>query len=149
VFRNEEVPDPTVGAGDVLIKVEAVSIEGGDTLNRLGARRAGARVFATASSDDKLERLKEIGLDEGINYVRKRLRGEVPSTERRPRRRCHCRLRGRGSPRAHTLIAGHLEAMARRKLRVILDRAFPLPEAAAAHAYIESRQSFGRVLLVP
>src|ERR1700728_644025 len=36
VFRYEEVPDPQVGPGDVLIDVEAVSIEGGDTLNRLG-----------------------------------------------------------------------------------------------------------------
>jgi NADPH2:quinone reductase len=32
---------------------------------------------------------------------------------------------------------------------VIIDRAFPLSEAAAAHAYIESRQAFGRVLLIP
>jgi NADPH2:quinone reductase len=32
------------------------------------AKRAGARVFATASSDEKLTRLKEFGLDEGINY---------------------------------------------------------------------------------
>ena len=36
VFRYEDVPDPTVGAGDILVKVEAVSIEGGDTLSRLG-----------------------------------------------------------------------------------------------------------------
>src|SRR5580704_16234960 len=36
VFRYEEVPDPEVGPGDILIDVEAVSIEGGDTLNRLG-----------------------------------------------------------------------------------------------------------------
>ena len=36
VFRYEEVPDPVVGPGDILIDVEAVSIEGGDTLNRLG-----------------------------------------------------------------------------------------------------------------
>ena len=34
------------------------------------AKRAGARVLATASSDDKLARLGELGLDEGINYVR-------------------------------------------------------------------------------
>src|SRR5262245_795924 len=31
------------------------------------AKRAGARVLATASSDAKLERLKEFGLDHGIN----------------------------------------------------------------------------------
>jgi NADPH2:quinone reductase len=35
VFRTEEVPDPTPGPGEVLIRVEAISIEGGDTLNRL------------------------------------------------------------------------------------------------------------------
>jgi len=32
------------------------------------AKRHGATVLATASSDDKLERLKEFGLDHGINY---------------------------------------------------------------------------------
>ena len=36
VFRYEDVPDPEFGPGDVLVRVEAVSIEGGDTLNRLG-----------------------------------------------------------------------------------------------------------------
>jgi NADPH2:quinone reductase len=34
-------------------------------------------------------------------------------------------------------------------LRVVIDRAFPLSQAAAAHAYIESREAFGRVLLTP
>lgn len=32
------------------------------------AKRAGATVLATASSDEKLDRLKEFGLDHGINY---------------------------------------------------------------------------------
>src|SRR4030067_108712 len=32
------------------------------------AKRAGATVLATASSDEKLEWLKEFGLDHGINY---------------------------------------------------------------------------------
>ena len=36
VFRYEDVPDPVAGPGEILIDVEAVSIEGGDTLNRLG-----------------------------------------------------------------------------------------------------------------
>jgi NADPH:quinone reductase len=177
VFRYEDVPDPVPGPGDILVDVEAVSIEGGDTLNRFGgdlarvphvvgyqcagivadvgadvrgfavgdravtvgldgshaerravpeafawnipegvstdeaacvpvpfgtaddclfefghlqagetalvhaggggvgvaaiqmAKRAGARVLATASSDERLERLRELGLDEGINYA--------------------------------------------------------------------------------
>jgi NADPH2:quinone reductase len=33
------------------------------------AKQAGATVLATASSDEKLERLKEFGLDHGINYA--------------------------------------------------------------------------------
>jgi NADPH:quinone reductase len=33
------------------------------------AKRAGATVISTASSDEKLERLKALGLDHGINYV--------------------------------------------------------------------------------
>ena len=36
VFRYEDVPDPVCGPGDILIDVAAVSIEGGDTLSRLG-----------------------------------------------------------------------------------------------------------------
>lgn len=34
------------------------------------AKRAGARVLATASSDERLERLKPLGLDHGINYAK-------------------------------------------------------------------------------
>src|SRR3954453_17817431 len=33
------------------------------------AKRAGATVISTASSDDKLERLKPLGLDHGVNYA--------------------------------------------------------------------------------
>ena len=35
------------------------------------------------------------------------------------------------------------------ELRVVIDQRFPLAEAQAAHEYIESRQAFGRVVLVP
>src|ERR1700683_2787201 len=35
VFRYEDVPDPAVGQSELLVKVQAISIEGGDTLNRL------------------------------------------------------------------------------------------------------------------
>jgi NADPH:quinone reductase len=33
------------------------------------AKRAGATVISTASTDDKLERLKQLGLDHGVNYA--------------------------------------------------------------------------------
>ena len=32
---------------------------------------------------------------------------------------------------------------------MVIDRTFPLKDAAAAHRYIESRQAVGRVLLIP
>ena len=40
VFRYEDVADPVPGSGEVLVDVEAVSIEGGDTLNRAGGELA-------------------------------------------------------------------------------------------------------------
>jgi NADPH:quinone reductase len=309
VFRYEDVPDPVIGPSELLVEVQAISIEGGDTLNRLQgdmarvphivgyqcagtvaeagaavtgfsrgdrvvtvgidgshaerravdqsfawrvpdglstdeaacvpvpfgtaddclfefgrlaagetvlihagaggvgvaaiqlAKRAGARVFATASSDDKLERLKPLGLDEGINYARsdfvtevrnrtdgrgadvivdsvggRTLQGSIDALAYRGRcitvgdagrsaaetvdisnmRPNNQTLSGYflGAelllfPRAYPMIARLLEDIARGDLRVVVDRTFPLAEAGEAHAYIESRQSFGRVLLVP
>jgi NADPH2:quinone reductase len=35
------------------------------------------------------------------------------------------------------------------ELHVVIDRTYPLAEAADAHRYIESRGAFGRVLLIP
>ena len=36
VLRYEDVPDPVLDPGGVIIRVEAIPIEGGDTLNRQG-----------------------------------------------------------------------------------------------------------------
>ena len=309
VFRYEDVPDPIPGPNELLVAVEAVSIEGGDTLNRLGgeiahtphvvgyqcagrvvglgegvvgfalgdrvvtvgldgshaelrtagvpfswkvpdgvetteaacvpvpfgtaedclfefgrltagetalihagaggvgiaaiqmAHRAGARVLATASSDDRLARLTALGLDEGINYAR----GDFVAEARRLtdgrgvdvvvdsvgsatlqgsidvlayRGRCVSVGDAGRAPaaqvdisgmrannqtlsgyflgaelfvgtRAHAMIERQLRQIADGELRVVIDRTFPLSDAAAAHAYIESRQAFGRVLLIP
>ena len=51
--------------------------------------------------------------------------------------------------RAHAMIARHLDDIAAGHLQVVVDRTFPLEQAGEAHAYIESRQAFGRVLLRP
>lgn len=40
VFRYEDVPDPVVHPGGVLVRVEAVSVQGGDVLNRAGGELA-------------------------------------------------------------------------------------------------------------
>ena len=309
VFRYEDVPDPVCGPGEVLIRVEAVSIEGGDTLNRLGgdltsvphvvgyqcagevlevgdgvddlvagdrvvtvgvdgshaelrvtgrpfcwkvpdgvatdvaacvpvpfgtaddslfefgrlqagetalvhagasgvgiaaiqlAKRAGARVLATASSPERLDRLRDLGLDEGIDYTAtdfveavRTLTGGAGADVivdsvggSNLQRSLHCLAyrgrcvtfgdAGRETPstldvstmrannqtlvgyflgaelflgtRAHAMIAGHLADIAAGELQVVIDRRFALEEAGEAHAWIESRQAFGRVLLVP
>jgi NADPH2:quinone reductase len=164
------------------------------------AKRAGATVFATASKDDKLERLSELGVDHGINYTAgdfvdevKRLTdgrgvdvvvdsvgGQVLAGSLRSlayRGRCVTvgnagREQGErydlsslmggnqsitgvflgaeiATERVQRMIARHLDDIAAGRLKVVIDRTFPLAEAAAAHAYLESRLAFGRVLLIP
>jgi NADPH2:quinone reductase len=309
VFRYEDVPSPQPGVGEILINVDAVSIEGGDTLNRLGgemtgsphivgyqaagtivalgegadqfsvgdrvvtvglngshaeqravpqsfawplpdgldtvrgacipvaygtahdclfefgrlqpgetalihagaggvgiaaiqmAKQAGAQVLATASSDERLERLKAFGLDEGINYAthdfvaeaRRITNGrgvdvivESVGGENLQRSLASLAYRGRCisvgdasrgardaldvsglrpnnqllsgyflgaemffGTRAYGMVADQIAAVASGALEVVVDKTFPLAEATEAHAYIESRQAFGRVVLVP
>jgi NADPH:quinone reductase len=165
------------------------------------AKQAGARVLATASSDDKLERLKVFGLDEGINYATsdmvaeaRRLTGgqgvslvleSVGGPNLQASLNCLA-YRGRcvsigdagrstttlvdtsvmrpnsltlsgyflgmelfTGTRAYATIAAIIDDVAAGRIRVVVDRKFPLAEAAAAHTYLESRAAFGRVLLIP
>ncbi|HEV2309564.1 MAG TPA: zinc-binding dehydrogenase, partial [Acidimicrobiia bacterium] len=162
------------------------------------AKRAGATVLATASSDERLARLTDLGLDHGINYrtddfvarareltggrgvdlvvdsVGSTLAGSVAALAYRGR----CTLVGNAgrdpqpfdaaalmgsnltlvgvflgaeivTDRVRTMIGRHLADVAAGRLRVVVDRTFPLAEAAAAHAYVESRQAVGRVVLIP
>jgi NADPH2:quinone reductase len=165
------------------------------------AKQAGATVISTASSDEKLERLKELGLDHGINYANESFvertreltdgrgadlvldsvggqnlvdsigalayRGTLvsvgvagragSSVEARDLWAQNTTLRGvflggaiiAEYPRVHAMIAELLDRVASGELRVEIDRTFPLAEAAGAHAYIESRQAFGRVVMTP
>ena len=307
VLKYEDVPDPKVFPGGVLIRVEAISIEGGDTLNRLGgalmttphivgyqaageiievgegvtdlkvgqkvattnafgshaelrvvparvawplprgmdakigsvipvtfgtaddclfefghlkkgetvliqagasgvgvaaiqlAKRAGATVYATASSKERLEKLKPLGLDHGINYRTQDVLQEVMKlTGNRgvdvvvdpvgstlqtsiaclaPRGRVSLvGQAGRAADnmidprplmagnksvtgvflgaeiamdRAHNNIQRLIDDVGKGELKIVIDKTFPLREAAAAHAYIESRAAVGRVLLIP
>ncbi len=307
VLKYEDVPDPTCAPNGIVIKVEAVSIEGGDTLNRQGgalmskphivgyqaagevvqvgaevsdfrigdkavttgfngshaelravaartawkipkgcdvklaavvpvpfgtahdclfefghlkagetvlvqagasgvgvaaiqlAKRAGARVLATASSDERLERLKPLGLDDGINYKTHNVpqevmkltdnkgvnlvvdsvggstlqgsilslgyRGRVSmvgAAGREPMRvdvgplmSGNRTLSGVflgaeiATDRVHNMIQSLVNEVAEGKLKVLIDKTFPLSDAAGAHAYIESRKAVGRVLLIP
>ncbi|MDE2357364.1 MAG: zinc-binding alcohol dehydrogenase family protein [Alphaproteobacteria bacterium] len=163
------------------------------------AKKAGARVIATASSDERLERLRPLGLDHGINY---RLEDPIQSVMRLTDNKgvdlvvdsvggptlqasiLSLGYRGRISmvgaagrepmvvdvgsmmggnrsltgvflgaeittDRVHNMIQTLIDEAARGDWTVVIDREFPLREAAAAHAYIESRQAVGRVLLIP
>jgi NADPH2:quinone reductase len=307
VFKFEEVPDPICGPWDIVIDVKAISIEGGDVLNRAGgpmpavphivgydaagvickvgenvtdrqvgqrvttlnqfgshaekrasnslnswiipddvsfeeaasvpvtfgtahdclfefghlkagetilvqagasgvgivavqlAKHAGARVLTTASSYERLERLKEYGMDVGINYVEKDLVAEVKRLtddqgvdlvidgiggEVLQKSIEAARYRGRiisygqagrnfrridvsgltmgnktltgvflgaemATERVQKMIDQLLKDIGSGSIRVPLDRKFSLAQAAEAHAFIESRQAVGRVLLIP
>ena len=51
--------------------------------------------------------------------------------------------------RAQQMIGGLIDDVAAGRLQVLVDRTYPLSEAAAAHAFLESRQAVGRVVLIP
>jgi NADPH2:quinone reductase len=51
--------------------------------------------------------------------------------------------------RTREMIQRHVDDVAAGRLRVVIDRTYPLADAAAAHAYLESRQAVGRVVLIP
>jgi NADPH:quinone reductase len=162
------------------------------------AKRAGATVIATASSDDKLARLARLGLDHGINYKTQDLVKEVRELTNNQgvdvvvdpvgttikqsvaclAYRGRVALVGRAgrepisldpsvlmggnqsligvflgaeimTDRAHDMIQRHIDDVAAGKLEVVIDSEYPLKDAALAHAHIEGRGAFGRVLLIP
>lgn len=53
------------------------------------------------------------------------------------------------TPRVHDMIQDLIDDVADGRLNVLMDRTYPLTQAAHAHAFIESRQAIGRVLLTP
>jgi NADPH2:quinone reductase len=53
------------------------------------------------------------------------------------------------TPRAQAMIAELVDDVGAGRLQVVVDRTFPLADAADAHAYVESRQAVGRVVLIP
>jgi NADPH2:quinone reductase len=163
------------------------------------AKRAGATVLATASSDERLAQLTDLGMDHGINYrdndaadaARKLTGGKgvdlvvdpvggstLAGSLRALAYRGRCVTVGNAgreptaidvsilrsgnqsltgvflgaeivTPRVREIIQRHIDDVAAGELRMIVDRTYPLAEAADAHAYIESRQAVGRVVLIP
>jgi NADPH2:quinone reductase len=51
--------------------------------------------------------------------------------------------------RARNNVQRLIHDVAEGKLQVVIDRSYKLSQAADAHTYIESRQQFGRVVLIP
>jgi NADPH:quinone reductase len=51
--------------------------------------------------------------------------------------------------RTRAVIGRVIDRVAAGELQVVVDKEFPLASAAEAHAYLESRAAFGRVLLIP
>lgn len=165
------------------------------------AKAAGAVVLTTASSDEKLSRLRDFGATHGINYKTtpwvdavaaaigpsgvdlvidtvggQTLQDSVTCLAYKGRI-VSLGMAGRDATpfhpyslwgkngallglslltslkyeyaRTRSVIASCIERVAKGEFHVIIDKKFPLSEAAKAHAYIEGRTAFGRVLLLP
>jgi NADPH:quinone reductase-like Zn-dependent oxidoreductase len=154
------------------------------------AKFFGARVLATAGSDEKLQKAKELGADHLINHRTQKIREEVRRiTGKRgvdvvfehvgtatwddslaslaPSGRlitcgattgydAKIDLRFLFS-RQLSLLGSYMgtkselhsvmRLVASGRLRPVVDRIFPLAEAAAAHEYLESSSQFGKVVL--
>jgi NADPH:quinone reductase-like Zn-dependent oxidoreductase len=154
------------------------------------ARLTGARVFATAGSDAKLAKARELGADELINHSKEDIAEEVKKrTGKRgvdvvfehvgqatwekslaslaPRGRLvTCGATTGGDTKldirrlfvhqwsilgsymgARSELVNVLRLVGRGRLHPVVDKVFPLAEAAAAHSYLESREQFGKVVL--
>ncbi len=128
------------------------------------AKQAGATVIATASSDERLEKLREYGMDQK-SILALAYRGRVSMVGMAGREDMKIdvsSLMGGNqslsgvflgaeifNDRVHDNIQKLIGDIAKGELKVVLDKSFALKDAAAAHEYIESRKAFGRVTLIP
>jgi len=154
------------------------------------AKFFGARVIATAGTDEKLQKAKQLGADYLINHKKQKIRDEVRRlTNKRgvdvvfehvgtstwddslASLAAGGRLVTCGATTGYdakvdlrflftrqlSLLGSYMgtkselqtvmKLVAAGKLKPIVDRVFPLAEAAAAHAYLESSSQFGKVVL--
>src|SRR3989475_8437278 len=154
------------------------------------AKFFGARVLATASTDEKLEKAKQLGADDLINHKTQKIREEVRRvTNKRgvdvvfehvgtatwDDSLASLALGGRlvtcGATTGYdakvdlrflfsrqlSLLGSYMGAkceihtvmklVGAGRLKPVVDRVFPLAEAAAAHAYLESSSQLGKVVL--
>jgi NADPH:quinone reductase len=165
------------------------------------AKAAGAEVLTTASSDEKLARLREFGATHLLNYKAGSFNDAItaaigpngvdlvvdPVGGKTLQESVGClRYRGRivnlgmagrdGAPfnplplwgkngsligmslmtslsnehaRTYAVIAECIARVARGELRVVIEQRYALADAAKAHAHIEGRSVFGRVVMLP
>ncbi|HVH71041.1 MAG TPA: zinc-binding dehydrogenase [Candidatus Dormibacteraeota bacterium] len=154
------------------------------------AKFFGARVIATAGSEEKLAKAKDLGSDHVINHKTQKIRDEVRRiTNKRgvdvvfehvgtaTWEDSLASLAAKGRLVTCGATTGYdakvdlrflfsrqlsflgsymgtkaelhmvMKLVARGKLKPVVDRVFPLAEATAAHAYLESGSQFGKVVL--
>ena len=154
------------------------------------AKFFGARVIATAGSDEKLQKARQLGADHLINHKSQKIREEVRritgkrgvdvvlehvGTATWEESLASLAPGGRlvtcGATTGHdakldlrflfsrqlSLLGSYMgtksglhtvmKLVGAGRLKPVVDRVFPLAEAAAAHAYLESSSQFGKVVL--
>lgn len=156
------------------------------------AKLVGARVFAAAGTEEKLQKIKSLGADVLINYSERDFSQEVwrltdkrgvdivvdsigeatwmkslRSLARNGRLVVYGATTGHMPPIDLRLVFWRqlqilgttmsnrrefsevMKLVWQRKLRPVIDRIFPLQEAAQAHKMMENREQFGKLILVP
>src|SRR5215468_86925 len=100
------------------------------------AKAVGARVIATAGTDDKLQKAREIGADDVINHYTEDIVALV--------RALSIMGVGRGSSEDMQAL---IRLVALGRVQPVIHQRFPLHEAADAHRLLERSDFFGKVVL--
>ena len=186
-------------AGETAL-VQAASSGVGMAGVQIAKQVAGAKVFTTAGTDEKVARARELGADVAINYTTTdflaevqretggrgvdvaldmvggdvfsrsqqalaeggrlvsvgRASGQAPEVDTDLAEQKHQQVvTGWALPTIRTPeqaaadLSRIVDLLARGKLKTIIDRVFPLSEAAEAHRYLAGRNQFGKVILRP
>lgn len=122
VLRYEEVPEPAINAAEVLVRVRAWAMNHLDLWLRKGYPGRLITCGATTGPDVRID----------IRYLFGRQLSVLGSFM--------------GS-KAELLEV--LKFIFQRRLRPVIDAAFPLAEARAAHQRTERREQFGKIILHP
>ncbi|HFQ8224523.1 TPA: zinc-binding dehydrogenase [Citrobacter freundii] len=167
VLKYVDIPEPVTGPDDILISVEAISIEGGDLINRrstppplpswiVGYAAAGTVVDLVIDPvGTTLPASLSALAPQGCLVFVGNAGGGSLTVDLWPPMQSNQTLMGVfmgplfERPGVRTSVDDMLQAVAAGRIRVVIDRIFPLANAAAAHEFAETAKPLGRIVMKP